>query len=249
MERKSSKQLYNKLLSIYTAVLLCVVLFLMAYFLNSLRNRYLERSLENIQRMQEEAVQYIADCMDIADYLHEELYKSDMEMQDLIHYLTDDPEAYQKYRLDAYSRNYLLDYNGIEDFAATAFDAYPELKRFALVSYSKGDLTSFNKSKSVYHTENGSHVLERIRNENMADPGEFSFLKEIRDPVTMQGIGAMVLTFDAGAYQKICNYYNGPELIVYNESGMVIYDSCGDCAVDEIELAQKEGKLDRKSVV
>lgn len=246
MERKSSKQLYNKLLFIYTAVIFCIVLALMIYFWNSMRNRYLESNLEYLQRMHEEAVEYIEDCGDVADYLHEELYKSDMEMKDLIHYLTDDPEDYQKYRLDAYSQYYMLDYNGIEDFSTTAFDAYPSLKRLAFVSYSKGDLTSFNKNKNVYHTEEDQTVLERIQSGNMADRGEFSFLKEIRDPVSMQSMGAMILTFDAESFQRIQNYYEMPELIVYNESGTVIYDSCADCVIEDMEAARKEGELEGK---
>lgn len=244
MERKSSKQLYNKLLFIYTAVIFCVVLAMMIYFWNSLRNRYLENNLERMQRMHEDAVEYIEDCADVSDYLHEELYKSDMEMKDLIHYLTDAPEDYQKYRLDAYSRNYLLDYKGIEDFSATAFDAYPALKRLAFVSYGMGDLTSFDRNQNIYHTDDGGIALERMKNGNLADPGEFSFLKEIRDPVTMQSLGAMLLTFDVENCQRIHEYYEKSELLVYNESGTVIYDSCADCKMDEIELARQEGRLE-----
>lgn len=246
MERKSSKQLQNKLLFIYTAVIFCVVLALMIYFWNSMRNRYLESNLEYLERMQEEAVRYIEDCRDVADYLHEELYKSDMELKDLIHYLTDDPEEYQKYRLDAYSQNYLLAYNGVEDFSATAFDAYPSLIRFAFVSYSKGDLTSYNKSRNIYHTEDGAAFLESIQSGNLAAPGEFSFLKEIRDTVTMQSIGAMILTFDAENFQKIHDYYEDPELIVYNKDETVIYDSCADCVIEEIVAAKQEGELEGK---
>lgn len=92
MERKGSKQLYNKLLFIYTAVIVCVVLALMFYFWNSTRNSYLERNQEYLHRMHEEAVEYVNDCRDISTYLHEELYKSNMEMNDLLHYLTDAPE-------------------------------------------------------------------------------------------------------------------------------------------------------------
>ena len=99
MERKGSKQLYNKLLFIYTAVNVCVVLALMFYFWNSTRNSYLERNQEYLHRMHEEAVEYVNDCRDISTYLHEELYKSNMEMNDLLHYLTDAPEKYQEYRL------------------------------------------------------------------------------------------------------------------------------------------------------
>lgn len=246
MERRSSKQLYNKLLFIYTAVIICVVSALMIYFLNSMRERYLESNMEYMQMMHEEAVKYMESCDDVADYLHEELYKSSMEMKDLLHYLTDNEEEYQKYRLDAYSKYYLLEYKGIEDFSATAFEAYPSLKRLAFISYSKGDLTSFVGSQNIYHTEDGDAVLERMKSGNLANPGEFSFLKEIRDPLTMQSMGAMLVTFDAENFQRIYNYYKMPELAVYNESGTVIYASCSDYVLEHMKAAQEEGELEGK---
>ena len=246
MERKGSKQLYNKLLFIYTAVIVCVVLALMFYFWNSTRNRYLERNQEYLHRMHEEAVEYINDCIDISTYLHEELYKSNMEMNDLLHYLTDAPEKYQEYRLDTYSQYKLLDYNGIEDFSATAFEAYPSLKRLAFVSYSKGDLTSFNGSKSIYRREDGDVALERIKSGNLAESGEFSFLKEIRDPLNMQNVGAMIVTFHAKRFGNILTAYNLPELIIYNESGTLIYASCSDCKVEEIEKTEGAAELEEK---
>ena len=246
MERKGSKQLYNKLLFIYTAVIVCVVLALMFYFWNSTRNSYLERNQEYLHRMHEEAVEYVNDCRDISTYLHEELYKSNMEMNDLLHYLTDAPEKYQEYRLDTYSQYKLLDYNGIEDFSATAFEAYPSLKRLAFVSYSKGDLTSFNGSKSIYRREDGDVALERIKSGNLAESGEFSFLKEIRDPLNMQNVGAMIVTFHAKRFGNILTAYNLPELIIYNESGTLIYASCSDCKVEEIEKTEGAAELEEK---
>ena len=49
------------------------------------------------------------------------------------------------------------------------------MKRLAFVSYSKGDLTSFNGSKSIYRREDGDVALERIKSGNLAESGEFSF--------------------------------------------------------------------------
>lgn len=245
MERRSSKQLYNKLLYNYTVVIICVVLALTVYFWTSMRGRYLENNLEYMRMMHEEAVKYIEDCADTADYLHEELYNSNMEMKDLLHYLTDEPGEYQKYRLDAYAQYYLLDYQGIEDFAATAFEAYPALGSLMFVSYSKGDLTAFNGSRNVYHTEDGEDILKRIKKDDIANEGELSFLKEIRDPVTMQSMGAMIITFGTDRFRSIYDYYKMPELIVYSESGTVIYNSV-DCDIDEIEAARKGEELEAK---
>lgn len=246
MERKGSKQLYNKLLLIYTAVIACVVLALMLFFWNSTKNRYLERNQEYIQMMHEEAVEYIKNCRNISDYIHEELYKSNIEMNDVLHYLTDDPEKYQEYRLNTYLQYKLLDYNGIEDFSAAVFEMYPLLKRLAFVSYSKSDLTSFNGSQNIYHREDGKVALDRIKSGDLAEPGEFSFLKEIRDPLNMQSVGAMIVTFDSKKFAGIFNAYNLPELIVYNDSGTLIYDSCSGCAIQEIENAKDTGEIEER---
>jgi len=244
MEKKSSKQLYNKLLFIYTAVIFCIVLALTIYFWNSMQNRYLESNLEYVERMHEEAVGYVEDCAEIADYLHGELYKSDMELNDLVHYLADDMETYHEYRLDVYSQYYLLAYNGFEDFFITGLEAYPSLLRVAVASYGKGDLTSINRTKSVYHTSDGGAVLDRIKNGDLAGEGEFSFMKEIRDPVTMQSMGAMIMTFDAKNLQTIHNYYEGPHLVVYNESERIVYDSCNHCMIQNLEKERQEGTLE-----
>ena len=246
IEKKSPKQLYNKLLFIYTAVIVCVVLALMIYFTTSMRQRYLENNLEYLQMVHEEAVKYIEECADAADYVHEELYNSNMELKDVLHYLLDSPEDYQKYRLDSFSQYYLLDYHGIEDFATMAFEVCPSLIRLTFVSYEKGDLTVYYGGQSVYHTEDGKQALKNIKDGDLAREGEFSFLKEIRDPVSMQSMGAMIVTFGANRFQSIKKSYELPELVVYNESGTAVFDSAGEFAVEELEEARQAQQLETK---
>lgn len=238
---KGSKQLYNKLLLIYTAVLVSVLLVLTLYFWNSTKNRYLEQNQEYTRLMYEESAEYMNGCSEVADYLHEELYKSSMEMNDLLHYLTDSTEEYQEYRLDTYASYELPGYSGIEDFVGTAFEAYPELARIAFVSYSKSDLTAFNGGQNIYHSEDGSAVLERIESGDLAEEGEFSFTKELRDSLTMQSVGAMIMTFRADGFQRICGEYSLPQLVVFNEFGTVVYDSDPESGAGE---RIREGKRD-----
>lgn len=245
-EKKSPKQLYNKLLFIYTAVIACVVLALMIYFTTSMRRRYLENNLEFLQMAHEEAVAYVENCSNAADYLHEELYNSNMELKDVLHYLSDSTEEYQKYRLDSFSQYYLLDYHGIEDFSASAFEMYPSLIRLAFVSYEKGDLTAYTGGQGVYHTDDGKETLENIRSGDLAQEGEFSFLKEVRDPNTMQSMGAMIVTFGADHFRTIRSSYELSELVVYNENGTMIYDSAGELPAEELETARGAHQLETK---
>ena len=80
MEIKGSRQLYNKLFYIYTAILACVILSLVVYFFTSTRRRFLEQNLSYTEMMGESAAAYMEETADIAEYIHEDLYKSAMEL-------------------------------------------------------------------------------------------------------------------------------------------------------------------------
>lgn len=246
MEKKGSKHLYRKLMWTYTAVLVCVVLALMAYFLKSMRREYLETNQERLEIMYEEASSYLENCRSIADYLHENLYKSNMELKDLLHYLTDSPEEYQKYRLDTFAQYSLVDYKGMEDFSNQAFEAYDSLKRITYVSYKKGDMTCFSKNKDILHTEDGQPVLKQIQEDNLANEGEFSYVKEIRDPVSLESMGTMLITFGTEKIKEVSQSHPQGEIIMYNSHDTIVYDSEGRFSVKEIEKARKEGKLEEE---
>lgn len=246
LEIKSSNQLYQKLFFVYTMVIVGIVMALMVYFIYSIRNRYLEQNLDYLKIIQEESTSYMQNCEDVADYLHRELYQSAMEMNDLIHYLTDEPEDYQGYRLNKYADNQLSIYKGIDDFAATAFETYGFIERITLVSYIRGDMTFFTEGSHVYYNQDGSAVLERVRNRNLADWGEFSFLKEIHDSESLQSVGAMIITFDTEKFAKSWEHYPITELFVYNKNRTVIYDSAGNMNSREIEKARNDGCLERE---
>ena len=105
MNMKGSKQLYNKLLYIDTAILVCAISVLIIYFFTSTKNRFLEQNMDYTEMMSESASSYLEETSEIAEYIHENLYKSNMELNDVLHYITSEPSEYQKYRLDTYSEN------------------------------------------------------------------------------------------------------------------------------------------------
>lgn len=245
MERRSSKQLYNKLFFTYTAVLVCIVTVLVFYFISNIKSRTLETNLEYMHMMSDEALKYMEYSSNIADYLQEDLYQSEMELNDLLHYLQDEPEEYQKYRLDTFMKSGVSNYKGIDDFAEDAFEAYSGslLKRLTFISYDSGKVTAWKGSRSVWHNDNGDIVLDRIAENNLDNPGEISFLKEIRDPKTMQSVAGMIITFDTAYLSELQSDYPKAELLVYNDAGTVILDSAGDIDINRVETARTENCL------
>ena len=244
MEVKSSKQLYNKLFYIYTLILLCVISALVIYFFNSTRNRVLEQSLSYTEMMSESAVMYLEDTSDTAEYIHEDLYKSSMELNDVLHYMTDDPAVYQKYRLDTYIENKLSGYKGIEKFFLDALQAYTSLDHITLYSYERDEITEYTRDGKSYRRAGDDEFKRRLEAVDLVGEDSFAYLKEIRNPATMQVKGCMILEFKSKRFETIRQYYSRAELIVYNDAGSPVYESSGRHKIADIMKADNKGALE-----
>lgn len=244
MDIRGSKQLYNKLLFIYTTILVCAIAALVVYFFNSTRNRFLEQNLNYTEMMSESAVSYLEDTKDIAEYIHEDLYKSNMELNDALHYMSDEPEHYQKYRLDVYVENKLREYKGIEKFFLNAFQAYDSLSSIILFSYERNEITEYTKDGKRYKRDGDAEFKRRLEKNDLAGENSFSYLKEIRDPETMQVKGCMILGFHNKKFEAIWRYYSHAELVVYNDAGTAVFVSSGEHEVSDIMYADDMGTLE-----
>ena len=244
MEIKSSKQLYNKLLFIYTVILVCVVSALVTYFYHSTKNPFLEQRLNYTEMMNESAALYLEESSDIAEYIHEDLYKSNMELKDALHYMTEEPADYQKYRLDIYAENKTGEYKGIEKFFLDAFQAYSSLNHIVLYSYGRDEMTEYTRDGKSYRRQGDETLKEQLEERNLAGEDSFSFMKEIRDPVTMQVKGCMLLGFKSSRFESIWQYYSQAELAVYNDAGFAVFDSSGEYEIPKLMEGDRDETLE-----
>lgn len=244
MDMKGSKQLYNKLLFIYTVILVCAISALVFYFYNSTKNRFLEQNLSYTRMMSESAASYLGDSSDIAEYIHQDLYKSNMELGDVLHYMSDEPSDYQQYRLNTYSENKTGEYKGIEKFFLDAFQAYSSLNHITLFSYERDEITEYTRDGKSYRRDGDKAFKKMLEKGDLVGEDSFSYLKEIRDPVTMQVKGCMILGFRSKKFESIQEYYSHAELIVYNEAGTTVFDSTNEHNILDIIDADDRGRLE-----
>ena len=244
MEIKGSKQLYHKLFFIYTAILVCAISALVIFFLNSTKNRFLEQSLSYTEMMSESAVSYLEDTSDIAEYIHEDLYNSGMELSDALHYMTDEPDVYLQHRLDTYIANKTREYKGIEHFFQDAFQAYGGLNRITLFSYGRDEITEYTRDGKSYRRAGDAEFKKCLETGCLVEEDSFAYLKEIRDPSTMQVKGCMILRFKSKKFESIRQYYSRAELIVYHEAGTAVYDSSQENEISVIVEAEGQGTLE-----
>ena len=92
--KKGSRHFYRRLLLVYTAILVGVVVLLVLYFISELRQQARETNLEYMEMEGTEGREYILDSMEDAEHIHSSLYNSYDEFNDLYHYLSDEIDVY-----------------------------------------------------------------------------------------------------------------------------------------------------------
>ena len=223
MKKKRPAQLYYKMFCSYTAIVLCIVSALVAYFISDSKKRVLENNLQAMERINREAAEYIEDTEGVSDYLFQDLYRSETELEDLLAYLRMETEEYLEYGLDRYSSEDNLAYQGIYDFINDAFEGYRNLESVELISYETGNLTRCYPQQIFHPGGDGKARMEELERPDFAEEGKLLYIKEIRDPGNMTSIGCMIFTFEGG--QRFASIRDNPytELTICNQNDQVIY--------------------------
>ena len=87
MKKKKPAQLYFKMFWSYTAIVLCIVSVLVIYFISDSKKRILENNRQAMERINREAAEYIEETEKTSDYLFQDLYRTETELEDLEPYL------------------------------------------------------------------------------------------------------------------------------------------------------------------
>lgn len=240
MEKRKPKQLYSKLFWTYTVIVLCIVAALSIYFISVSRKRILESNMEAMERISESASDYIEETARIADYIHEDLYRSKSELEDLLAYFHLEPEVYQRYYLDRYSAANELVYEGIHNFVTEAFEAYSELKKIDLVGYKDFRMTECYPEKIFYPGKDGRSRIYGIRGDRYERSGKLIYVREVRNPDNMKMEGYMIFTFDGkNQFEKIQEINEFTELVVTSADDKVIFQ---DARETKWEILKQEDR-------
>lgn len=226
MVRKRPRQLYYKMLHTYAALILCIVTALVAYFISDSRSRLLESNQKDLKRICEQASRYIEDIRQAADYIHKDLYRSPSELNDLIEYFRLEADDYQEYSLGRYISSGELLYKGIFYFMNREFEAYQKLKKIEMISYKTSKLTECFPEKIVYPNKDGKPRLRQIQEHEYCEKGKLVYLKEIRNPDTMEPEGCILFTFDAQeALEEIQSANAYAQMSVTFQGSSVVYQN------------------------
>lgn len=228
MQKKSPRQLYWKLFLIYSILIIGIVLALVIYFISTTSRRIKETNLDYTRMVCEKAEDFVKSASYTADYIMNDLYQSQEELRDLSQYLNQDIESYIDYRMETYSNSPLLTYRGFDQFAEKAIESNSNIKRIQVLSYRNQELTTYLPEGKNYRGEDKEQLKESVKNQDFAKKGEFSFMKEIREPDNLKNIGCLLITFDGEKLDEIHGFFKKAEFMMYNQHGTVVYSTLSE---------------------
>lgn len=244
MEKRKPRQLYSKLFWTYTVIVLSIVSALTIYFITVSRRRILASNMEEMERISDACTSYIQNTERIANYIFDDLYRSQSELDDLLAYLELDPESYQQYCLDRYSATSELVYGGISTFLTDAFEAYEDLEKVELISYDDFHMTECYPEGIFYPGKDGKAALEKVNSRNTEQDGKLIYFKEVRKPDNMENVGSIIFTFNGNErFKKILETNEITQTVVLSEYERTVYQ---DIHSDNWEVLEQEEKYYQK---
>ena len=159
--------MYKKIIIIYTSILVIVILILDAFFagkvLNNIRESQLYINDKVIYDINEELIN-INNAVTIATT---NMYRDNDIITDIIDFLNFDNISYLKNKLDNYAMSNDSIYKGVEYFVEGCINLNPNLEKIEFVSYSRNEVTSFNRDKKTrYEKITKESIEERYKYKN-----------------------------------------------------------------------------------
>lgn len=225
MKKKKYRQLYYRFFIIYTSILVSTVGILMTFFISSSKARIKDTSLDYMRMLSEETVSYVEGCANEVGYIKGDLYQSTMELEDLLNYLKLDEEKYRVKRLEEFIASPALKYNGFEKFIIKILESYPNIQKIDLISYTRLESTTASKEGLKNRVTLSALEMEELEETRLEKGDPFFFIQEIRNPDTMENLGAMIVYFNIDVFRNLKDYYSKAELNVKHSKGAVIFTS------------------------
>lgn len=223
--RMKSHQLYRKLFTTYTLIMTVIVISLIIFFINSIRDQTMENNLHYSQLLLEDASGYIKDMEETSNLILYNLYKSEDELTDVTNYLEYDMERYLEKKLDAFYNSRQGSYNGIEDFAGSALELSDYITEISFVSYANKEVTTFYKSNDIRTKKLDNNIDTLIKDRIQTEDGNVIFIKEIHNTDNLENVGYMKITFSSKGFEKEYQYYKKSQLSIFTDDLGVIYQS------------------------
>lgn len=222
---KRTHKIYRNLFSTYTFVIIAIITILELLFITNIKNQVAESNINYNNLVCNEVGNYIRKLSDTADGIQSNLYQSKEVLSDVILYIENDIVSYYEKKLNQYSDMTSRSYHSIRDFSKTALDMNDSISSIAFVSYEQKKITQFMAEGDIIIQELDTDILGEFTSSISHKKDKLIYQNEIRDPVTLQDKGCMLIFFDLSALEKMDVRYQKSNLIIFYKDSDIIYNT------------------------
>lgn len=221
---------YRKLFVIYTLVILFLIGILDIYF----TSRVVQNRRENIFSLNDMSIHNVNDELNkiknSSVLVVSSMYSDYEYINDVVDFLNTSQIDYLKKKLDKFSESKISYYKGIEYFVKRSFSADKYLNSIEFVRNKNDDKIKFHRNNKIISSYSGGPF--EYKNQQMFDNDEeskdeiISYTKEIRNPISLEVDGHMILNYDISHIKDIIKKYDiDNEVKVLDSDGLIIFDS------------------------
>ena len=223
--------LNRKLLITYLLIMFMVTLFMMTFFILNLRANNREANLNRVRIIHEELVSVFTTANARTTRILEDLYRTSMELQDTIAYLELTEEQFLDHRLNTFVESTQIHYRGVEQFFFGMLRSDASIESIHLISTVLQEHTIFTPDghmvRSPYSSFTETNPLKTLTppvTDNLSD-GSISFFRDIRNPVTLNTIGYMVVHFTISPIEVILAHEPEIPILILDETNQVVFQN------------------------
>ncbi|MBZ9689298.1 histidine kinase [Clostridium estertheticum] len=226
--RIKKSMIYKRIFSINMLMIFFLLASLDIYFIKKEVSNIKENSLYINAKVAYDVNEEINNINNSTNSIIKNMYNDNYIINDVVNFLNMDGVSYLKYKLDRFSSSKDYFYKGVESFTRSSFNINDSLSNISFVSYSRAETSSFNRLNQIKVKKNKMDKLGENYNFSsiVCEKNIISYIREIRDPETLQSKGEIICTYDLDRLKNIVNKYEEKyQVMVLDNSGYVVYDS------------------------
>ena len=206
----TKERVYIKLLSVYTLIIILMILFLDSFFIII----FFESINDNRSYMNDKVIydvnEHLTNTNNTFNISIANMYRDNYIITDIIEFLRLGENEYLKNKLDKYSATHNSFYKGIEYFTEGCFNYNEKLENIEFISYVNNEIVSFDRTNKRNHR----YISDAITYEHTINSGYIYDIREINNPITYRPEGKIIFIYNLNFIDKILDKYDNKNEIM-----------------------------------
>lgn len=231
--RKKKSMIYKRIFATYIITIIFLIVSLDTYFIKKELSNIKNNSIYINEKVTYDVNEEINKINNNTSIIVKNIYNDKYIINDILDFLNMDSLEYLKYKLDRFSSADNSFYNGIESFTRNSFNLNESLTNISFISNTRNEISTFNRDNQIKVQNKKVDDLDKISEgynftSIIAGKNTISYIREIRNPVTLKSEGEIICTYNLKDFKNIVKKYeDGHEVMILDWDGYVVFDSTG----------------------